>query len=100
MINEINKEILDNFYSRALFSYLRCIGNPENIFLSEEIGMNISKVLTKNDTVSIKYNGTNLENFVIEVKLILLSEKGLELGYFTSVLDEKQNELDDFLVFK
>jgi hypothetical protein len=81
MIKKISSEILENYYLKAIKSYKRCVEKSENSFLSNEIGFSVHEL--------------ELEN---EVKLNLLSND-LNLGYYISVLNEEENEIDDYLVF-
>ncbi len=90
---------LENFYTTAHESYCGCVQDEDYSFLSEEIGIPISAIQVKNDSVQMRYAGTTPESLQIGIRLSLWSEHGEELGYYELVLDAEYKIKDDFLVF-
>ncbi|MCQ9634986.1 hypothetical protein MP477_08485 [Chryseobacterium sp. WG23] len=98
MKKKMNSEILENYYLNAIKSYKRCIEKSENSFLSDEIDISVFDLQIEKDSVKFKYSAINSDSYLIEVRLNLLSNE-INLGYYVSVLDEKYNEVDNYLVF-
>ncbi|MND92384.1 hypothetical protein D3C87_774570 [compost metagenome] len=98
MIKNVHNQILENYFKRAIDSYHSCIELEENSYLFNEITSFASDVQLERDSIKFLYNDMRSENYVIEVCLKLLS-KGANVGYYTLILNEENQELDDYLVF-
>lgn len=94
----INSQLLEEFYLTAIYSYYRCIEKKENSLLSDEIGISLNDLKVEKDSIKIKFLKIEQNTFSIEIKLNL-SWKALDIGYYTLELNNKNKEIDNFLVF-
>ncbi|RKE55308.1 hypothetical protein [Sphingobacterium detergens] len=98
MIKNIHHQILENYFKRAIDSYHSCIELEENSCLFNEIAKSASDVQLERDSIKFLYNDMRSENYVIEIRLNLLSKES-NVGYYALILNEENQELDDYLVF-
>lgn len=99
MIPVLDDTTLENFYNKAYEAYMGCMQDELYSFLSQEVDMPLSEIKAQNDSVEMRYTGTDPESLQITIRLSLWTEAGNELGYYELVLDSDYTIKDDFLVF-
>lgn len=98
MIKNVHNQILVNYFKRAIDSYHSCIEQEENSCLFKQIAISATDTQLELDSIKFLYNDMRSANYVIEVRLNLLS-KELNVGYYALILNEENEALDDYLVF-
>ncbi|MCS4225785.1 hypothetical protein [Sphingobacterium sp. BIGb0165] len=99
MIKNVYSPILECYFKRAIDSFYSCIELEENSCLFKEIAISASDVQLERDSIKFLYNVMRSKHHVIEVSLNLLSKES-NVGYYTLILNEENQALDDYLVFK
>ncbi len=95
-LNDINFGML---YSITKEAFQECISLEDNDFLKNEVNFPLDSIVTKEDFISIKFWEYSTKEFIIEIKLILLDQKGEKIGRYHYLIDEKNEVVDDILVF-
>lgn len=98
MITDLHNQILENCFKRAIDSYVSCIELEENSCHFNEIAISASVIQLERNSIKFLYNDMRSENYVIEVRLNLLSKES-NVGYYVLILNEENEALDDYLVF-
>ncbi|WP_343558926.1 hypothetical protein [Sphingobacterium sp.] len=98
MIKSVHNQILENYFKRAIDSYHSCIKQEENSCLFNEIAIFATDTQLELNSIKFLYNDMRSANYVIEVRLNLLSKES-NVGYYTLILNEEDEALDDYLVF-
>jgi hypothetical protein len=96
-IDQIN---LDVQYSKAKAGFEGCITNPENEYLNEEIGIPVSEIVTKKESVRITFSGSEKSHYIVETLLLLFASSDEKIGYYCLHEDENEEVVDDYLVFE
>lgn len=96
-LDQIN---LDVQYSKAKAAFERCITNKDNEFLNEEIGISVSEIIAKNDSVKITFSGNDKNQYIVETLLLLFTPSDEKIGYYCYHEDESEEAVDDYLVFE
>ena len=89
----------DALYERAGNSFDECRVENEALFL-EETGHPSTSISTKGEWVKLQFWGRDKDCYVVEVKLVLLSQSGQEIGWYSRHENEKREVVDDYLVFE
>ncbi len=97
---KFNKKDLELIYSRTKASFEKCVRDEENKFLENEIEIPITSIVTKEEFVKIQYLEYQIDNFVIEAKIQLLSQSNKIIGSYTYYEDESGVGIDDNLMFE
>jgi hypothetical protein len=94
----INFNLSLALYIKAKESFERCIQNNDNKFLEDEIDVPLNDIIVIEKNIKIVFFKTDLDEYTIEICLGLFSGNE-EIGKYTSILNEKYDEIDNFLVF-
>lgn len=97
MIIVSNRE-LGELYEKATESYHRCVNNPENTFLQDEISIPIDEIQLKRTKVKAVFTENTPEVYSWEVEIVLWDENAM-IGRYTYIEDDMGNEIDNGLVF-
>lgn len=92
-------EFFNELYLKAKLSFKECILNPDNDYLKDEINIQINEITLIEDSIHLEFSKHEIDKFVIEVKLQLISPDNHLLGKYSYYEDEKEIPLDDNLVF-
>ena len=96
-LDQIN---LDVQFSKAKAAFEECINNPEDEYLSEEIDIPVSEIITKNESVKIQFSENDKNHYVVETLLLLFTPSDEKIGYYCLHEDEDEEVVDDYLVFE
>jgi hypothetical protein len=96
----LNKENLEQMYSKAKIAFKRCIEDEENEFLKNEINIPTNSIVMKEEFIKIKYIKIDTENYVIETKIQLVSQADDVIGSYIYYENEKGIAIDDSLIFE
>ena len=89
----------ENLYLRAKGSYYECILDPSNDFLKNEIDVPIAEITLIEQHIRVQFLKYEVNNLIVEVKLLMARPDNTILGYYAYHEDENQVCVDDFLVF-
>jgi len=95
----IDSDYFKNLYSKARLAFNKCILNPDNVFLKDEINIPINDIILMEDFVCVKFRKYEINTFVIEVKLQLISPDNRLIGKYFYYENEKGAPVDDSLIF-
>jgi len=73
--------------------------NPDNGYLKDEINIPINDIILMEDFVSVKFLKYEIDTFVIEVKLQLISPDKRLIGKYFYYENETGDPVDDSLIF-
>ena len=96
---KIEADFFENLYLKAKLSYHECILNPDNNYLKDEIDIQIDEINLVEDFIRVQFFKNNIDKFVVEVKLNLVSKDNRSIGRYFYYEDEKNKPLDDSLIF-
>jgi|GEM_PF-6059501 len=96
---KIETDSLKNLYSKARLAFNKCILNPDNDYLKDEINIQINDIILMDDFVRVKFFKHEIDTFVIEVKLQLISPDKRLIGKYFYYEDETGAPVDDSLIF-
>lgn len=96
----LRKTDLNDMYSKAKLAYRKCIEDEENEFLKNEIKTPIHSIKLKEESVMIKYLENNVDNYILEIKIQLLSTTDDILGSYIYYENENGIGIDDILKFE
>lgn len=96
---KLKTDFFDNLYLKAKFSFNECILNPENDYLKNEINIQMDEIILVEDFIRVQFFKDEMDEFIIEVKLLLTSRNDHLLGRYFYYEDEKGTPLNDSLVF-
>jgi hypothetical protein len=99
MAKKYSREELLLLYERAQSAFRCCIENEENAFLREEINVSLESIEIKNHFIQIKFDGDDPYSSAIEIRLALTTQAGQDLGYYSFIMNESFEQIDDILVF-
>ena len=94
----MNKDIIESLYQKAITSFHDCMKDEENAFLRDEINLPVSSIIPRGEFVKIQFFQSETSKFIIEVKIQLLFRDVL-IGYYCYFEDEAGLPIDDKLVF-
>lgn len=89
----------EDLYLKAKLSFNKCILNPDNDYLKDEIDVQMDEIILVEDFIRVQFFKYDVDKFVIEVKLVLISKDSRVIGRYFYYEDEKKIPLDDSLVF-
>jgi hypothetical protein len=89
---------LSLMYSKAKESFYECINNQDNEFLKNEISISIDNIIVIEKSIKIVYLKRIFDKHLIEVCLLLF-EGNKEIGKYIYVANDKNEGVDDSLVF-
>ena len=98
MLN-LSPQYLKDLCAKAKFAFNKCIADPENDFLQDEIKIPLGNVILLEEFVRLKFVNYEIDRFEIEVKLALASPDGSLIGMYLYYEDERGLVIDDMLVF-
>lgn len=96
---KIEADFFEDLYLKAKLSFNECILNPNNNYLKDEIDIQIDEVSLVEDFIRLQFFKNNIDKFVVEVKLKLISQDNRSIGTYFYYEDEKNTPLDDSLIF-
>ncbi|MDY0907113.1 hypothetical protein [Pedobacter sp. CFBP9032] len=97
---KIEADFFEDLYLKAKLSFNECILNPDNDYLKDEIDIQIDEIILVEDFIRFQFFKCNIDKFVIEVKLQLISQDNRLIGRYLYYEDEKNTPLDDSLIFE
>lgn len=97
---KIEADFFEHLYLKAKRSFNECILNPENDYLKDEIDIQIDEIIPVEDFIRVQFFKYDLDKFVIEVKLRLISQDNRLIGRYLYYEDETHTPLDDSLIFE
>jgi hypothetical protein len=97
---KIEANFFENLYLKAKKSFNACILNPDNDYLKDEINIPINEIILVEEFIRIQFFKYDIEKFVVEVKLKLISHDDHIIGSYLYWEDEKNTPLDDSLIFE
>lgn len=89
----------ENLYLRAKASYYKCVSDPSNEFLKNEIDVPIAEITLIEQHIRVQFFKHEVSKLIVEVKLLLARPDNTILGYYAYHEDENQICVDDSLVF-
>ncbi|ETZ22307.1 hypothetical protein [Pedobacter sp. V48] len=95
----IEADSLKNLYSKAKLAFNKCILNPDNGYLKDENNIPINDIILMEDFVCVKFLKYEIDTFVIEVKLQLISPDKRLIGKYFYYENETGAPVDDSLIF-
>ncbi|MNJ91617.1 hypothetical protein D3C87_92700 [compost metagenome] len=96
---KLEVDFFEDLYLKAKLSFDKCISNPDNNYLKDEIDVQIDEIILMEDFIRVQFFQRKLDKFVIEVKLQLISKDNRLIGSYFYYEDEKNTPLDDSLIF-
>lgn len=96
---KIEADFIKELYLKAKLSFNECILNPDNNYLKEEIDIPIDEISLVEDFIRVQFFKNNIDKFVVEVGLKLISQDNRSIGRYFYYEDEKNTPLDDSLIF-
>lgn len=96
---KLETDFFKDLYLKAKLSFNECILNPDNDHLNNEINTSISEITLKEDFIRLQFFEHETEQFMIEVKLKLISADNNLIGSYSYYENEERTPLDDFLIF-
>jgi hypothetical protein len=100
MNTTLDRLSLDVQYSKAKAAFEECITNPDNEYLNEQIGISVSEILTKDESVKVQFSGKDKKHYLVETLLLLFTPSNEKIGYYCYHEDENGEIVDDYLVFE
>lgn len=99
MILDINNQMLALYYSKARENYNKCIKNEENAFLQEELSVPFDTIELRESNIKVVFHDGNTETYMLEISITLWDSSNQILGKYVYIEDDKENAVDDSLVF-
>jgi hypothetical protein len=96
---EIEAKFLQGLYLKARLSFNKCILNPGNSYLKDEVNGKLDEIIISEDFVRVQFFSNNPKKFLIEVKLQLITQDNLVIGRYFYYEDENKVPVDDSLIF-
>ena len=93
-INSLDHEL---YYLRCMASLKECFDDPENAFLTDDLGRNLSEVNLVTDRIQIILNEEGRGFDTMEV-LIRMCFNDSELGYYKQIYDNEGTIIDEMVV--
>ena len=85
-------------YIEAKEHFKKCIRDKENKFLQDEVNILLDDIVIIEKDIKIIFTQKNFTEYICEVSLLLF-EGSREIGRYLYIQNEKQEEIDDSLVF-
>ncbi len=95
----MESDFFEDLYLKAKLSFNECIFNPDNNYLKDEIDIQIDEFILVEDFIRLQFFKNNIDKFVVEVKLKLISQDNHSIGSYFYYEDEENRPLDDSLIF-
>ena len=95
----IQADSLKNLYLKAKLAFNKCMLNPDNGYLKDEINTPINDIILMEDFVCVKFLKYEIDTFVIKVKLQLISPDNRLIGKYFYYENETGDPVDDSLIF-
>lgn len=89
----------EDLYLKANLFFNKCILNPDNDYLKDEFDIQMDEIILVEDYIRVQFFKYDIDKFIIEVKLVLISKDNHVIGRYFYYEDEKRIPLDDSLVF-
>lgn len=96
---KLDTSTFENLYLKAKHSYYKCVLDPDNDFLKDEIKVPIEEIILKEDSIRLQFFASDTDKFIVEVKLTLFSLAAHPIGYYTYYEDQSRTQTDDSLIF-
>ena len=98
MVIQVLEQDLSLFYRRAKESYLKCISNPENVFLQNEVQVPVTAIELREITVKVVFKFRNASTYLLEV-FLALHANDKAIGKYECMMDTEGAVFEDNLVF-
>ncbi len=95
----LNKKDLEQKYMKAKKAFMKCAVDEENEFLQSEINIPINSIVLREGSITIRYEQEIADNYVIEIRIQLISPTDDVIGSYTCYENESGAMIDDSLVF-
>ncbi|MBK5722310.1 hypothetical protein JGH11_15655 [Dysgonomonas sp. Marseille-P4677] len=89
---------LSLLYIKAKRSFKECISNKDNEFLKDEINIPLEDIIVIEENIKIIFTQKGFNHYLIEVSLLLF-DTNKEIGKYIYSENEKQEDIEDSLVF-
>ncbi len=87
-----------SFYNKAKESFIKCIKNPDNQFLKEEIEIPLDVIRVFEKNINVVLSEKTFNNPIFEISLSLFDEFK-EIGIYVYIENDKGVCIDDSLIF-
>lgn len=90
------QQVLCLLYNKAKQNFEECIN--DNQFLKDEVSISLNEIIIIEKDIKIVFSQRDFEQYLFEVSLIL-SDGQKEIGRYLYIENEKEEVIDDYLVF-
>lgn len=87
-------------YERAKESLAECLAHGDDKFLANELPVPIDQIRGCPDSVRLTFYGVHTNDYLLETKLLLVSDAGVGLGYYCVHENINGEVIDDYLVLE
>lgn len=87
-------------YERAKESLNRCLKGGDAELLANELPVRLDQIRGCPDSVRLTFYGVQANDYLLETKLLLVSDAGRGLGYYCVHENMNGEVIDDYLVFE
>jgi len=92
------QQVLCLLYNKARQNFVECINDNDNQFLKDEVSISLDEIIIIEEDIKIVFSKRDFEQYLFEVSLIL-SDGQNEIGKYLYIENEKEEVIDDSLVF-
>ncbi|GGH32938.1 hypothetical protein FAZ19_23470 [Sphingobacterium alkalisoli] len=92
------QQVLLLLYSRAKQKFEECINDEGNKFLKDEVSVSLYEIVIIEKDIKIVFSQRDFEQYLFEISLVLFDGQK-EIGKYLYIENEKEEAIDDSLVF-
>ena len=89
---------LSLLYNKAKESFKECIRNKDNEFLKNEVSISLEDIVVIEESIKIVFSQKFFNRYLVEVSLLLF-DGNKEIGKYLYFENEREEDIDDSLVF-